>query len=58
MPCRQAAADIDAQSRANSEGAVVYGLDGKGLCVCMYKRKNTDYIYWRAAREQMRNRCG
>lgn len=31
-------------------------MDAKGACVCMYKRKNVSYVYWRAAREQMRNK--
>ena len=34
----------------------MYGMDARGACVCIYKRKNVAYVYWRTAREQMRNK--
>ena len=41
----------------NSEGAVVYCLDLEGNVVYIYKDKNCTYIFWRAVREQLRNRA-
>jgi hypothetical protein len=37
----QEEAEKDARERTNSEGSVVYGLDGpRGNVICMYKWKN------------------
>lgn len=46
----------DFRNATNSEGAVVYCLDGDGNVIFIYKDKNRHYVFWRAVREQLRNR--
>ena len=46
----------DFRNATNSEGAVVYCLDGDGNVIFIYKDKNHHYVFWRAVREQLRDR--
>ena len=47
----------DFRNATNSEGAVVYCLDCDGKVIFIYKDKNHQYVFWRAVREQLRNRA-
>lgn len=47
----------DFRNATNSEGAVVYCLDRDGNVIFIYKDKNYFYSFWRAVREQLRNRA-